>query len=309
MLGHAPSASAQLAPAGVSNELRAEYLFRTGEKKFDSGQYAEACADFSESLRLGPKLGTLLNLALCHETIGKTATAWSEFHHGAAWAAQNNQRDRHDFAMQHAVALETKLPRVLLQLPKDGAITSVDIDGEPLPDSRWYLPVFLDPGEHSLTLSAPGKQRGTVKFRVINSPTEQLVAVPTLADDVAAVPPPPPKLIAGSDPDGPRRMAGLVTMGAGAAGVLVGLTYGVLAIDKRGDIGARCSGDRCTEEGAQIYRDAQGRATVATVATLLGLAAGAVGGWIYFSSYPAIPARVGVRPRLDGVDLGVGGTF
>ena len=307
-LGDVGQAHAQ-SGSGLSNEMRAEYLFRTGEKKFDSGQYAEACADFTESLRLGPKLGTLLNLALCHETIGKTATAWSEFHHGAAWAAQNGQRDRHDFAMQHAVALETKLPRVLLQLPKDGAIASVDVDGEPLPDSRWYLPVFLDPGEHSLTLGAPGKQRGTVKFRVINSPTEQLVNVPTLSDDAALVPPPPPKIIPGSDPDRTRRLAGLVTFGVGAAGMLVGLTFGALAIDRRGDIGTRCAADRCTPEGAEIYREAQDHATIAAVATIVGTAAAAVGAWVYFSSYPAVPARVGIRPRPDGAELGVGGAF
>lgn len=313
----AGKAHAQLAQPGMSNEMRAEYLFRSGEKKFDSGQYTEACADFTESLRLGPKLGTLLNLALCHETVGKTATAWSEFHHGAAWAAQNGQKDRHDFAMQHALALETKLPRVLLQLPADRAIASVDVDGEPLPDSRWYLPVFLDPGEHSVTLSAPGKQRGTVKFRVTSSPTEQLVSIPSLQDDLLLAPAPAPKAAPASDPDRTRRIAGIATLGAGAAGVAIGLTFGILAIDKRDQIGSRCTGNHCTEEGAQLYRDAQSNATIATVSTVLGLAAGAVGGWLFFTSRPAkpgnaAPARasgIGIAPRPNGAELGLGGTF
>lgn len=303
----------------MSNELRAEFLFRSGEKKFDSGLFDEACADFSESLRLAPKLGTLLNLALCHETVGKTATAWSEFHHGAAWATQNGQRDRHDFAMQHALALETKLPRVLLQLPADRAISAVDVDGEPLPDSRWYLPVFLDPGEHSVTLSAPGKLRGTVKFRVTASATEQLVSVPSLQDEPDPEPPAPltPKLIPRSDPDRRQRIAGIATLGVGAAGVLVGLTFGALAVDKRHDIGSLCAGNRCNEEGAQRYRDAQSRATVATVSTLVGVAAFAAGAWLVFTSRPArvgspAPtqrARVGIVPFANGAQLGVAGAF
>jgi hypothetical protein len=318
--GFARDASAQGAPSGLSNEMRAEYLFRSGEKKFDSGKYAEACADFKESLRLGPKLGTLLNLALCHETIGKPATAWGEFHHGAAWAAQNGQKDRHDFAMQHAVALEMKLPRVLLQLPADRALESVDVDGEPLPDSRWYLPVFLDPGEHSVTISAPGKQRSTVKFRVTDSPTEQLVNVPGLTDDVAhpaPLPPPPPGTP--GDPDRARRITGLALAIAGGAGVALGLTFGLLTVEKRDEIGSQCSGNRCTAEGAQIYRDAQSRATVATVSTLLGVGAGAVGGFLFFTSRPASsrpsvapPAtatRVGLVPRERGAELGFGGVF
>jgi hypothetical protein len=310
LVATAGDASAQGTSSGVSNEMRAEYLFRTGEKKFDSGRYTEACNDFAESLRLGPKLGTLLNLALCHETVGKTATAWSEFHHGAAWAAQNGQKDRHDFAMQHALALETKLPRVLLQLPKDAAIGSVDVDGEPLPDSRWYLPVFLDPGEHSVAISAPGKQRGNVKFRVISSPTEQLVNVPSLSDEVAPAPLPKPEPVAPSDPDRTRRIAGTVLLGAGAVGLVVGVTYGVLAVERRNDIGAGCTDHRCTTEGADVYRDAQSKATVSTVATIVGLGAGAVGGWLFFTSRPANPGtRVGIVPRAGGAELGLGGVF
>jgi hypothetical protein len=307
----AGDARAQAAPTGMSNEMRAEYLFRSGEKKFDSGKYVEACADFKESLRLGPKLGTLLNLALCHETVHKPATAWSEFHHGAAWAAQNGQKDRHDFAMQHALALETKLPRVLLQLPSDRALESVDVDGEPLPDSRWYLPIFLDPGEHSVTISAPGKQRSAVKFRVSDSPTEQLVNVPSLSDEVAGPAPAPPPPPAGPpDPDRVRRLTGIALAAVGGAGLAIGLTFGLLAVEKRDEIGARCSGNVCSAEGAELYRDAQSRATVATVSTIIGVGAGAVGGYLFFTSRPARPAaRVGVVPRAGGAELGLGGTF
>ncbi len=313
LVAAANTAEAQVAPSGLSNEMRAEFLFRSGEKKFDSGQYAEACGDFNESLRLGPKLGTLLNLAFCHEMIGKTATAWSEFHHGAAWAAQNGQKDRHDFAMAHVLSLETKLPRVLLQLPADGALATVDVDGEPLPDSRWYLPVFLDPGEHSVTISAPGKVRGTVKFRVTNSPTEQLVAVPALSDDTAIkAPPPPPKFLPASDPDRTKRIAGYVTLGVSGAALLVGVTSGLFAIGARGDIGSHCAGNVCDEAGASSYRDAQSLATVATVGTVIAVAAGAVGGWLVLSSRPGEPARrvgVGVTPRPSGAELGLGGSF
>jgi hypothetical protein len=308
VIGTAGDACAQDGPSGMSNEMRAEYLFRRGEKRFDSGQYGEACNDFSESLRLGPKLGTLLNLALCHETVGKTATAWSEYHHGAAWATQNGQKDRHDFALQHAVALEMKLPRVLLQLPRESAIASVEVDGEPLPDSRWYLPVFLDPGEHTVSLSAPGKQRGSVKFRVTNSPTEQLVNVPALVDDLALAPPPKPKPVAPSDPDPDRtrRLTGIALLATGGAALAVGLTFGILAVDKRDEIGARCTGNRCTAEGAQAYRDAQSNATISTVSTILGLGAGAAGGWLFFTSKSP---RAFVNPRSGGAELGVGGVF
>jgi hypothetical protein len=307
-----PGAGAQSqppAPSPMSNEMRSDYLFRTGEKKFDSGQYAEACADFAESLRLGPRLGTLLNLALCHETIGKPATAWREFHHAAAWAAQNNQKDRHDFAVQHALGLETKLPRVALQLPPGTAVDSVEVDGEPIPDARWYLPLYLDPGEHAIAVSAPGKQRGVVKFRVINSPTEQIVTVPALADEA-----PPPKREAprpAPEPEGGgRRLGGYIALGVSAAGFAAGATFGVLAIEARNQASDHCVGNRCDAEGASRWRDAQSRATLSTIGFLAGAIAGGAGAWLLLTSAPRPSSpRVGVTARGDGATLGLGGAF
>lgn len=212
---------ASFAHADETNEQKAERLFRSGEKKFDAGKHAEACADFGASLKLAPKLGTLLNVALCHENTGKPATAWHEYHHAAAWATQNGQKDRREYALAHLAALEPKLPRVGLQLPPLVAIASLDIDGEPLPEQRWYLPLFLDPGEHVVAVTAPGKQRTTVRFRVADSGGEQLVVVPAPLDDLKAAKSPEPA------PTGLPTWA-VVAIGAGAfvAGGALGYVIG-----------------------------------------------------------------------------------
>ncbi len=262
----------------LSTEARADRLFRSGEKKFDSGDYAGACEDFSESLKLGPKLGTLLNLALCHETIGKPVTAWHEFAHAAAWATQNNQRDRYEFATQHVRSLEPKLPRVVLQLPTDRAIDGIDIDGEPVPETRWYLPLYLDPGEHRLAVTAPGKQRTTVAFRVTSSPSDQLVYIPRLADEAPAPSSPGPAV------DSSRRLLGLVGLGLGATGAIVGTTFGVLAI----------TGD---ERDPAVHD----QATAATIAFVGGATFAAVGGWLLWTSAPGPNrASLGTAPRRGG---------
>jgi hypothetical protein len=246
-------------PPQLSNEARAEQFFRSGKEKFDSGDYAGACLDFSESLKLGPKLGTLLNLALCHETVGKLVTAWHEFTHAAAWAAQNNQRDRHEFATEHIRSLEPKLPRIVLQLPAARPIESIDLDGEPVPEQRWYLPLYLDPGEHHLAVSAPGKRRTTVAFRVVSSPTDQLVMVPPLADDIGALNPT-------TTVDPTRRVLGLTGLGLGALGFVAGTTFGVLAV------------------GANSHDDMKTAATVSTASFVAGAAFAVVGGWLLWTS-------------------------
>jgi hypothetical protein len=170
------------ARAETANEVLADSLFKDGMSRFDKGDIAGACASFTESLRLDPKLGTLLNLALCHEKQGKPATAWHEYITGAAWATQNGQKDRREFANLHAITLEGQLSRVILQLPPARELSSVEVDGEPVPEPRWYLPLYLDPGDHTIAVAAPGKYRETVKVNVSREPTAQLVPIPKLRD-------------------------------------------------------------------------------------------------------------------------------
>jgi hypothetical protein len=261
--------------AETAEEVRADALFREGVVKFDGGQIRAACAAFTESLRLDPKLGTLLNLALCHERDGKPATAWIEYNHAAAWATQNGQRDRREFANQRAINLEAQLSRVLLKLPPARELSSVEVDGEPLPEPRWFLPMFLDPGEHSVAVSAPGKYRQTLKVLVPRQPSMQIIPVPPL-QDIKDKTSPQTGPITEPNP-APRERKTPVTVwiagGVGVAGLAVGSAFGVLTLMKRDDIGDHCSGSRCDATGAQLHDDAQKLAIVSTI----GFAVGVVG--------------------------------
>lgn len=296
------------ADAATADEVRAEALFRDGMQKFDSGQVPAACAAFTESLRLDPKLGTLLNLALCHEKQGKIATAWLEYNTGAAWATQNGQKDRREFANGHALLLEGQMPRVLLQLPPARELSSVELDGEPLPEPRWYLPLYLDPGEHSIAVSAPGKQRRAVKVLVPREPSAQLIPIPTLVDATsdgatAAKPKPagpaqPPQ--AGSG----QRTAGLVAGGVGVAGLVAGVVFGVLTVQKRDEMIAHCAGSSCDAQGVAAHDDAKMLGLVSTVAFAVGAAAVAAGAVIYFTSpRGAVQASLGPRGATLGASF------
>ena len=214
--GAALFATAPAHAADETNEQKAERLFKSGEKKFDAGHAADACPDFEASLKVVPKLGTLLNVALCHETTNKLATAWSEFHHAAAWATQTKERERRDFAVTHILSLEARLPRVGLRLPPLTTISTIELDGEPLPEQRWYLPLYVDAGEHAIAVSAPGKQRTTIRFRATESTQEQIVFVPSLSDEKPA---PPPEAKSGGPPT-------LVLVGIGIGVFVAGAALG-----------------------------------------------------------------------------------
>ncbi len=305
------------APARESPEARAERLFHQAERHFDAGEIAPACQAWSESLKLAPKLGTLLNLALCHETQGKTATAWTEYHYGAAWAAQNDQKERQEFAHDHARGLERKLPRIQLQLPEDRQIAVIEIDGEPLPEPYWFLPHYLDPGDHTITVSAPGKVRRTIEVHVLAGLSAQ--SVPILPLDDAPLPA-TPRGAAPSPPAGTQRWdtrwrtVGYGTLGAGLVGIGMGSVFGIRAISLRDDIGSRCAGSACTPEGAAIRDDARTSATISTVSFAAGAVALGVGAFLVVTGKRPVPdasTRAALVPFLDpGMRaVGVRGAF
>ncbi len=258
---------------------KADRLFREAEAFFDFGDIPRACATWADSLRIYPKLGTLLNLGLCHETAGRIATAWKEFHYGAAWAAQNGQKDRQKFAHDHAIALEPRLPRVVLQLSTDQIYSAIEIDGEPLPEPEWVLPFYVDPGSHTIAVTAPGKVRKVIPVNVTQAPSSQQIPIGDL-DDLPRPPPPPPGMHV-------ERTwwttAGIVGVSAGGAMVLTSLYFGWHAADGRDDLRSRCDGNRCVATGIDAYKDVQSdanRSTVLAVAGILATGAG-IGMLIY----------------------------
>jgi hypothetical protein len=56
-----------------------EKLFREGRELLKANKIAEACEAFASSQQLAPGVGTLMNLAMCREQQGQTATAWKLF--------------------------------------------------------------------------------------------------------------------------------------------------------------------------------------------------------------------------------------
>ena len=61
--------------SGWADVATAEKLFQEGRRLMANGSIEEACAKFTESQRLDPSSGTLINLAACHAELGMTASA------------------------------------------------------------------------------------------------------------------------------------------------------------------------------------------------------------------------------------------
>ncbi len=220
----------------------AESLFQEGKALMAARNFSAACPKLAESQRLDPGSGTLTALALCHEGEGKTASAWAEFMEVVGTARKDGRIDREKFARSHAAALEGALSRLTIDVPPSvSAVGGLGVrrDGEEVGQAAWGTPLAVDPGDHVIEASAPGKLAWKTTVRVGPQGDKQTVSVPALADEPprsAAAPVAPPAPVPAWGP----KVPGLILGGAGLVVLGVGSAFGVEAILKSHDVKSAC---------------------------------------------------------------------
>src|SRR5262245_52618218 len=124
----------------------AERLFDDARAAMLARRYDEACAKFAESQRLDPASGTLLNLAVCHEAQGRTATAWTEYKAAVAMSRSDGNAEREHIANARMQALEPSLCHVTLIPPQSpDPDLSITLDGAVVDRTNWGIPMPVDP--------------------------------------------------------------------------------------------------------------------------------------------------------------------
>ena len=301
----------------------AEDLFRRAKALMAQNRPAEACPLFQESYRSEPAPGTLLNLALCHEAIGKIASAWGEFRSAEqqARAATPPREDRIKLAREHAEALEPRLSRIKIVVPSEARAPElvVKIDGETKSEVLWSG-VAVDPGTRVVEASAPGKKPISIKVKVDDEGVLQSVTIPTLADLPVALATP----TAGTDmreleeyaSNRAKRATGFVIGGIGLATLAAGAAFGVAAIVNDSDAKectAPCYADRPAGQASDRATDrALVFANIANVTVPLGAVATLVGTYLVSGAGPSsrpAKAAVAATPLTGGGAFSLSGTW
>jgi serine/threonine-protein kinase len=324
------SAFASGADPSEADRARATGLFRDGRALMAAKRYADACPLLEESQRLDPGGGTLLNVALCHELQGRTATAWSDFQEALSLAEHDGRADRASAAQSHLRDLEPRLARLAIEVPPEARVPGLTVrrDGAELAAASWNIAYPIDSGEHVVEAEAPGRSpwRGTIAIR--DGATSQTVRVPVLEPlppipvspqqvDAPAMPAAVPPFTTNSEPQAqvqpaaqppapaesfvpsPRAWQRPLAIGVGVAGVIglgVGTVFGLQASSQWNDAQPNCNGGTCRTPGAhQSWQDARSSASTATAAFVLGglAVAGSVALWL---TAPTAPVRAGATP-------------
>jgi hypothetical protein len=227
LLAIAPPAAAQ---SSDQKGAAAQLLFDEAMKLIQSGHAAEACPKLVASNKLDPALGTQYRLAECYAKIGKTATAWALYLEVADLAKAAGRPDREDQARERAAALEPKLSKLAVVVaPSLAGLAGlrVERDGIPLDKTTWGVPLPVDPGEHVVQATAPGKKPWLGRHSVAEGGASADILVPLLEDGPAPAAPEAPAPAAAER----RSIVPAVALG-GAAVVLAGVGVGLFVTGK-----------------------------------------------------------------------------
>jgi hypothetical protein len=302
---------------GASSQAEAQALFDAGRKLMDQGRFGEACPKLEASQKLDPGAGTLMNLASCYEKNGQTASAWVTYTDAATASSSSGHADWAAKANAKAAGLQPHLAKVTLTMPSPPEGVTIKRDGKPVAYASLGTELPMDPGDHTLEVSAPGKTTWTSQFRV-RAESPMSVTIPDLANAATT---------GGGGTTAPsdtgrgngQRILGLTLAGLGAVSIGIGSGLGIDAASKKGvaDDPSKClhTADgklHCNKDGVDQLDAANASATISTVLFVVGGALIA-GGIVLFIASPkaaaAAETKTGVRiaPTLGG--LLVSGTF
>jgi hypothetical protein len=240
----------------------------------------EACKKFAESYRLDPAAGTLLNLAVCQEEIGKIASAWGSYRQAVSDARKAGRSDREAFELEKIAALEPELPYLLIRVPANLRVPGLEIlrNGVPLQSGAWGTELPVDPGQVSIEMRAPGYVSKTSTILITRRQHSEFVAVP-----LALAPLPPKDEVFWSS----RRSAGAAIVGLGLVSAGIGTYYGLSALNNRSKSDTACpvfdDERRCSAQGADYMSKAQTQAWISDVSIGVGALGIIAGSYFFFT--------------------------
>lgn len=182
-------APAPAAHAQAEDQAAARALFAEGRALMKAGQYANACPKLEAARKLFTSAGILLNLADCHEKIGRTASAWTEFGEAAAVAKRTNRDDDAEEATRRQAALEPSLPHLTIRVAHAVPGLGVKRDGAPIAPAAWGAALPVDPGAHEIRAEAAGFEPWTGSATVSTAGQVVTVDVPELHATLGATAP------------------------------------------------------------------------------------------------------------------------
>jgi hypothetical protein len=321
-----------LVTAGTSREAladspAAEALFQEGRRLLSEHKTDEACARLAESYAIEALSGTLLNLALCHETQGKIATAWAEYLGTARLARNQGRDDRARAADEKATRLEPQLPKVMVIARSEPGL-SLFIDERSMGGGAFGAQIPVDPGTHTIKITRDGFRSWTTKIELhtgeqhdVEVPVFERVPEPasgngesvrrTLEEPTSA----PARVNLVSQPNAQRAptIRARTWIAAGAATVAVGITvgFGISSLSSYHSADNSCpTHHNCSTQAISQRNTAETKAWIADAALGASLVTAGFAAYYWWQDrHPEQPESPMVSLSVTARDAAIGMAF
>jgi hypothetical protein len=307
-------------------------LFQSARQLMSEGKFERACPLLADSQKADPQPGTQLNLAVCYEKLGKTASAWSVY----TDLSQSGGPLQKQAASAAIERLQPKLSRLKVDVCErpnfDVSGLIVRRNGEELGQSSLGRPSPVDAGQYQIEANAPGFEKWSRSVMVSGDGDLQSVELCLLQPEPRVAPPPvstassqarpaPPTSAESDTPHPGRRVQKsngwlYASAGVGVGAAIFGGTFALIAASQKSHAQGSCPDKRCDDHGWKSVDSAKRSADIATVAFAVAGVAGAM--TLYFALRP--PAveqgrslikspRVGLSTGPSGGELSLCGAF
>jgi hypothetical protein len=305
-----------IAAPATAQTPEAEVLFREGQRLMKEEQYSEACEKFEASERIEPASGTELNLALCREKNGQTASAWVMYLKAAASAKKFKNEDRAAEAKDRANKIADQLVYLTIEVPGDAEVDGLVIKRNKtiIDHELWDQKVPVDPDEYTITADAPGYKKWSdtvtvkTKNRVVEIPVLEKRKKSPSDDDRERDVDEKPKLVHVQK----YRTAAIALAVIGGGGLALGTGIGLYARNQEEQSDLLCPSVQCSDpDGVALNQRARSAALAANISWAVGGAALITAGIVWYAGQPSDDDRVSVVPVVgdDGAGVAVGGRF
>jgi hypothetical protein len=277
-------------------------LFRQGREAMKGGNYGAACALFEASQRVHPAPGTLLNVAVCSEKLGRLRRASEALKAFLTTADSADERRARAGALLADVTERT--PRISVRVPEWAAVgAQVLVDGESIAPEVWKTAMPLDPGRHVLEVRVPRApdQRRTLEVK------ERDRLVETFVFSQGPKPKPDPRPLPSERKDLPA--AFYISLGIGVGGLLTAAGAGAIVLQEGATVEEQCINKDCYPAGMEAGKRGKRFQTVATVALPVGVAGMALASYLWFSAKKKSSPSVGIGVAPTHAVLSATGTF
>lgn len=303
---------------------------------FNEGRFADSADLFGKAESLVHAPTHLLYLARSQAKIGKYVKAREAYlkiiKEQLPASAPQAFRDAQVSAETEVKAVEPRIGKLTVKVEGSQGATelALKVDGEKVPAVLIGAPQPIDPGEHTIEVSATGKRSTPQKVKVgegsaasvtlkLEDDPNYVAAAPVAAAGSAQPQTTPDGKPADSGPTGPNqgmRIGSYAAFGVGVAGLAVGTVFLLQKNSKESELDDLCTlpGGACPSDAKGLQDDANSAGTLAVVGYAVGGVGIAAGVTLFIlsskkSSGSAKHVTPHVTPWVGFNSAGVSGAF